>query len=97
MRLVAEHADMWHVYGPIEKIREKCEALRGICKELGRSYDDIEKVTNYFPQMMGGKDADPNIYPAEGIRHIVLVAEGPKWDLGQLREILAWRKGLPGK
>ena len=95
MRIVAEHADMWHVYGPIEKVREKCEALRNICKEVGRNYNDIEKVTNYFPQMMGGRDSDPNIYLAEGIRHIVLVTEGPKWDLGQTREILKWRDALP--
>jgi probable F420-dependent oxidoreductase len=97
MRIVAEHADMWQVYGPVEKIREKCAALRGICAEVGRNFSEIELVTYYFPQMMGGKDADPNIFLELGIRHIVLVAEGPKWDLGQLREILAWRKGLPGK
>ncbi|MET0985589.1 MAG: LLM class flavin-dependent oxidoreductase, partial [Steroidobacteraceae bacterium] len=91
MRVVAEHADLWHVYGPIEKIRQKCAALREICKEIGRDFDSIERVTYYFPQMMGNRDADPSIYLQEGIRHIVVVAEGPKWDLGQLREVLSWR------
>jgi hypothetical protein len=41
-----------------------------------------------------GCDDDPNIYLAEGIRHIVCVANGPDWDLGQFREILAWRDSL---
>ena len=94
MRVAAQYADMWHVYGPSEKIREKKEAFLGYCKEVGRNPDEIELVTYYFPQMMGGKDADPNLYPELGIRHIVVVTQGPTWDLGQLREILAWRKSL---
>ena len=60
----------------------------------GRDFNEIELTTNYWPQILG-RDDDPNIYLAEGIRHLVLVAEGPKWDLGQVREILAWRDSLP--
>ena len=95
MRIVAEHADMWHVFGPIEKIRAKIEVLRGFCDEVGRDFNEIELTANYFPQILG-RDDDPNIYLAEGIRHLVLVAEGPNWDLGQVREILAWRDSLTG-
>ena len=95
MRIVAEHADMWHVFGPIEKIRAKIEVLRGFCDEIGRDFNEIELTANYFPQILG-RDDDPDIYLAEGIRHLVLVAEGPKWDLGQVREILAWRDTLTG-
>jgi probable F420-dependent oxidoreductase len=91
MRVAAEHADMWHVYGPIEKIHEKKEAFFRCCKEVGRNPDDVELVTYYFPQMLG-RDDDPSIYPKAGIRHIVLVTQGPDWDLGQLRELLQWRK-----
>ena len=94
MRVVAEHADMWHVFGPIETIRAKIQVLRRLCDEVGRDFNEIELTTNYWPQILG-RDDDPNIYLAEGIRHLVLVAEGPKWDLGQGREILAWRDSLP--
>jgi alkanesulfonate monooxygenase SsuD/methylene tetrahydromethanopterin reductase-like flavin-dependent oxidoreductase (luciferase family) len=94
MRVVAEHADMWHVFGPIETIRAKIQVLRRLCDEVGRDFNEIELTTNYWPQILG-RDDDPNIYLAEGIRHLVLVAEGPKWDLGQVREILAWRDSLP--
>jgi alkanesulfonate monooxygenase SsuD/methylene tetrahydromethanopterin reductase-like flavin-dependent oxidoreductase (luciferase family) len=60
MRIVAEHADMWHVYGPIDKIREKIAVLRNICREVGRNFDDIESTTYYWPQIQGCDD-DPNI------------------------------------
>jgi hypothetical protein len=29
------------------------------------------------------------------MHHRVLVAQGPKWDLGYVREILAWREPPP--
>ena len=93
MRVVAEHADIWHVFGPIDTIRTKIEVLRRLCDEVGRDFNEIELTTNYWPQILGTDD-DPSIYLAEGINHLVLVAEGPKWDLGQLREILAWRDSL---
>jgi probable F420-dependent oxidoreductase len=93
MRVVAEHADIWHVFGPIDTIRTKIEVLRQLCDEVGRDFNEIELTTNYWPQILGTDD-DPSIYLAEGINHLVLVAEGPKWDVGQLREILAWRDSL---
>ena len=94
MRIVAEHADLWHVYGPINKIRQKIAVLKEICKEVGRDFNDIELTTYYWPQILGADD-DPNIYLAEGIRHLVLTTQGPDWDMGQVREILAWRDALP--
>lgn len=97
MRIVAEHADMWHVFGYIETVREKIAAMRRICSETGRNFDDLELCSYYYPQMMGGRDADPSIFLQEGIRHIVLVAEGPTWDRGQLREMLAWRRSVEAR
>ena len=94
MRVVAEHADLWHAYGPIDKILEKTAVLKNICKEVGRDFNDIEVTTYYWPQIMGSDD-DPMIYLNEGIKHLVLVAQGPKRDLGQVREILQWRNKLP--
>ena len=94
MRVVAEHADLWHVYGPMDKIRQKTEVLRGICQEVGRNFSDIELTTYYWPQISGFKE-HPGDYLAEGIKHLVLVAQGPTWDLGQVREIIQWRDKLP--
>ena len=94
MRVVAEHADMWHVYGPMDKIQQKIEVLRQLCHEVGRDFSDIELITYYWPQI-SGLDENPVDYLAEGFKHIVCVAQGPKWDFGQLREVLQWRDSLP--
>ncbi|MDD5177610.1 MAG: LLM class F420-dependent oxidoreductase [Sterolibacterium sp.] len=93
MRIVAEHADLWNVLGTTEKVREKCELLRQYCTEFGRRFEDIETTTFCIPQL--NPDVDPDVLYGElGFRHIIAFAEGPDWDLGPLKELLAWRKGL---
>jgi alkanesulfonate monooxygenase SsuD/methylene tetrahydromethanopterin reductase-like flavin-dependent oxidoreductase (luciferase family) len=90
MRIVAEHADMWHVFGPEEKVREKCAALKRICGEVGRDHAEIEITANCMPQIMPGDD--PDILTGLGATHLIGFATGPDWDLGPLKELLAWRK-----
>ena len=92
MRVVAEHADIWHLYGPLAKLEEKIATLKNICREIGRDPAEIEIATNYTPNLL--KDADPDKYLALGITHLICLEQGPVWDRGLLREILAWRKAL---
>ena len=94
MRIVAEHADIWQVYGHRDQIEHKTNVLRKICDEMGRDFGEIELTTLHMPQYLGDADADPNIYLDLGIRHIIFVAQGPKWNLDGLRDLLAWRKSL---
>ena len=95
MRIVAEHADMWHVYGTIEQIAQKTEVLRRICDEVGRNFDEIELTTFYIPELVGSENADPSAFLDLGIRHIIAVApKGPAWDLSTLKDLLAWRDSL---
>ncbi len=90
MPIAAEHADMWHVFGPEEKMREKMEVMRRICAQVGRDYNDLEIVTNCMPQFM--PDDDPDVLVGLGATHLVAFATGPDWDLGPFKELLAWRK-----
>lgn len=94
LRLVAEHADMWHAFGPYEKLEAKYEVLKAICAETGRDINEIEFVTNWWPQLLTGPRDNPDDYIKLGIRHIVVTAEGPDWDLGIFRELVAWRNAL---
>jgi probable F420-dependent oxidoreductase len=94
MRIVAEHADIWHVYGPVDTVREKRDVLKRICGEVGRDFSEIQMMTSYIPEIFGGKDADPDLYLELGIQHFTVQAEGPRWDMGLLREMLAWRYAL---
>jgi hypothetical protein len=93
MRIVAEHADKWHVYGPLEKIKEKTEVLKKLCHEIGRDFSEIELTTWYFPNILQ-QQIDPAEFVKLGIRNIIQLQYGPDWDLGLLRELLAWRKSL---
>jgi probable F420-dependent oxidoreductase len=92
LRIVAEHADIWNVYGPIEKMLQKREVLEQHCRDIGRDPAEIEYTTFFFPDLL--PDVDLDKYVAMGMKHIIAIAAGPKWDLGQLRELLAWRKSL---
>lgn len=93
MRVVAEHADIWNVVGNTEKIRAKCDVLKRLCAEVGRNYSDIETSTFCIPQV--DPTADPDVLHGElGMKHIIAFTTGPDWDLGPLRELLAWRDNL---
>jgi probable F420-dependent oxidoreductase len=90
LRIVAEHADMWQIYGSIEKMQQKIDVLKKHCADIGRNPDEIEFVTSYAPSMVPDTDLDK--YAAMGMRHIYAIAFGPDWDLGELRELIAWKK-----
>lgn len=93
LRLVAEHADIWHVYGAREHIEHKIRVLEQHCADIGRHPREIEYMTYYMPGQM--PDADLDLYLSLGIRSFCAVSFGPEWDLGVLRELVEWRKALP--
>lgn len=97
MRIVAEHADIWHVYGHRDQVAHKTQVLRQICEEVGRDFSSIELATFYIPQLLGADDADPEVYLKLGIRHLIAVTQGPDWDLSGFRDLLAWRKAVGGE
>jgi len=88
--IVAEHADMWHVFGPPEKLAHKIGLLKEICAKIGRNFDEIELTTWYFPHMLQ-QEQDPEDFVKLGIRNIINVQQGPDWDLGLVKDLLAWR------
>jgi alkanesulfonate monooxygenase SsuD/methylene tetrahydromethanopterin reductase-like flavin-dependent oxidoreductase (luciferase family) len=44
LRIVAEHADMWNVFGTPEILAHKDEALRAHCTDVGRDPSEIERT-----------------------------------------------------
>ena len=83
---------MWNVYGTDEHIEHKIAVLKAHCQDIGRDPAEIEINTFYIPAQIPNPDLDK--YVRMGIKHIISVAQGPNWDLGELRELLAWRKSL---
>jgi hypothetical protein len=66
--------------------------MRAICREVGRDYGGLEQMCHCAPEVLPEVGPDL-ILDKFGIRNIVCVVYGQKWDLGPLRELLEWRKG----
>jgi probable F420-dependent oxidoreductase len=91
LKLVAEHAQVWHAFGDVGVYRRKAEVLAGHCAAIGRDPGEIEHAwgTN------GGSlvEQAPELHEA-GVGQFILGVGGPDYDFGPLRELLAWRDSL---
>ncbi|GAA0249495.1 LLM class F420-dependent oxidoreductase [Cryptosporangium japonicum] len=87
LRLVAEHADIWHSFGDVPTIERKIGILAQHCADVGRDPAEIEIST-----AAQGKPADSGdtLYDL-GVRLFTIGVSGPDYDLSALREWVAWR------
>ena len=93
LRLVAQHADMWHGFGDAERFRHKNGVLEEHCAAVGRDPAEIER-TWAVPQ----GDADTMLAAAEelraaGVTHLIagIGGDGSGYDLSAVGELVAWR------
>jgi probable F420-dependent oxidoreductase len=89
LRLVAEHADMWHAFGDADQFRHKDEVLRRHCADVGRDPDEIERTW----ALPGGQVERAESLLDAGVTHFIMAidADGRRYDLGPLRELVQWR------
>jgi probable F420-dependent oxidoreductase len=87
LRITAEHADIWHAFGDPETMGRKAAILDEWCAKVGRNPAEIERSVTLSPPSRW----DPEPYVALGFSHFVFSADGPRFDLGPLRELVAWR------
>ena len=96
LRIVAEHADVWHTWGSAETIAHKMNVLRGHCAHVGRDFDDIEKSVG----IPWDKDPEPgvlgNAMHDVGVRQFTFGVQGPAYDLSFLPPWLEWRDSKNG-
>ncbi len=89
LRLVAQHADMWHAFGDLDTYRRKSAILTEHCAKVGREPQTIEHVWGCFDGIGGIADdlADA------GVAELTVQIGGSDsgYDLGELRELIAWR------
>jgi probable F420-dependent oxidoreductase len=87
LRLVAQHADVWHAFGDVATIRRKSEILDRHCADVGRDPAEIERST-----AVDGKPADlaQGLLDA-GVTFFTVGVNGPDYDLTRATEWVAWR------
>ena len=89
LKITAQHASMWHGFGPVETFKHKNAILDSWCQEFGRDPSEIERSVS--PR--GDEDLDS--YLAAGATHIIL-GMGEPWDFEKVKQVLAWRDSHNG-
>jgi len=93
LRLVAEHADMWHSFTNATTYPVKAEALGRHCRDTGRDPGTIERSSG-----VEGREADTLVANAEalaglGVTLMTVGCGGPNYNLGPAEALVRWRDG----
>ncbi len=93
LRIVAEHADLWHGFGDADRYRAKAEILAAHCAKRGRPVEEITPIWG----IPDGKVEEAERLREAGVTHFTVGIGGRdgRYDLGRLRAVLAWRDNLP--
>ena len=87
LRIVAKHADIWHMNGDLETARHKVSVLEEWAKKVGRDSSEIERSIGVNTKTFANVDG----YVDLGFTHFTTVTWGPDFDLGFFKELLGWR------
>ncbi|MDO5502756.1 MAG: LLM class F420-dependent oxidoreductase [Actinomycetia bacterium] len=101
LRMVAEHADIWHTFVQGEELERKLSVLAGHCADVGRDMAEIEVSVGVGGR---GRDGGSPKSPEEegeplyalGARLFTIGIGGPDYDLSVLPDWIAWRDELNG-
>jgi probable F420-dependent oxidoreductase len=91
LRIVAEQADIWNGFGEPEEAARKSAILNEWCARVGRDPETIERSIHL--NRLSGQVGRAEEYAARGITLLTVGTSGPDYDLGGLRELVAWRDG----
>ena len=87
LRLTAQHAQIWHGFGPVESFKHKNAILDGWCAQIGRDPQEIERSVS-------PNSGEPiEAYVEAGATHIIF-GMGEPWDYDIVERALRWREGL---
>ncbi len=87
LRLVAEHATIWHCLGDLETLKHKASVLDDWCAKIGRNPEEIERSANIGSDELAKADE----LVAAGFTHLVYNTGGPTFNLDPLPDLVAWR------
>jgi len=86
LRLVATHADLSNVFGPVDNARHKHQVLDRWCEKVGRDPREIERTVLISPDDL--EQADD--YAEAGADHLIVMTASP-FDLGPVETFMSRR------
>src|SRR5215207_7306076 len=89
LRIVAQHADIWHSFVSPADVPHKLDVLRRWGDQVGRDVSEITVSNELTRRRVDIEHADA-LYDV-GVRLITLGISGPDYDLENVRQWLAWR------
>jgi probable F420-dependent oxidoreductase len=89
LRMVAEHASIWHSFSDAATLERKLGILAGHCSDVGRDPGEIEISV----ELSRTTPAEADGLRALGASLFTLGITGPDYDLAAAKEWLAWRDG----
>ncbi|MER3389118.1 MAG: LLM class F420-dependent oxidoreductase [Microcella sp.] len=87
LRIVAEHADIWHSFSDVPTLERKLGVLAEHGRAVGRDTSEIEISV----ELRNRTTAEADELRAAGATLFTLGITGPGYDLAKVREWLAWR------
>jgi probable F420-dependent oxidoreductase len=101
LKIVAQHANIWHGFGGPQTIAHKHAVLDQWCLDVGRDPSEIERSAGVsakpgrFPEDVPDYVAAAEDLYAVGTRLFTVGLGGPRYDLAPLRDLVAWRDSHP--
>ena len=87
LRIVAQHADIWHSFSSPKVLEHKLGVLAQWCGTVGRDLSEIEIST----ELRGRSVEEADELYGLGARLFTLGLSGPQYQLERLKDWLAWR------
>jgi probable F420-dependent oxidoreductase len=92
LRIVAEHANIWHTYSSPEVLERKLAVLDAWCVEVGRDRSEIELSTGVSIRGAGSLDHETlNRQHELGVTLFEAPAVAPDFSIDHIKALLAWR------
>ena len=97
LRIVAEHANIWHGFGGPDAIAHKHRVLDEWCRRVGRDPAEIERSAGVshrpgrHPEDVRDHIGRAEALHAVGTRLFTVGLSGPHYDLGPVRDLVRWR------
>jgi probable F420-dependent oxidoreductase len=88
LRIVAEHADIWHTFGDVDVLKTKSAILDEHGAAVGR---DTDKLVERSVGVTGAPETTGDVLVAAGATLLTIGESGPDYDLSTVQAWVDWR------